>query len=155
VVSLYVPNGQAVGTDKFAYKLNWLRGLRAYLDRHARSDQPLALCGDWNVAPEARDVHEPSLWEGSTLYHPAARTALADVAAFGLVDLLRKHHSETGIFSWWDYRMLAFQRNQGLRIDHLLCTEALASRSLDVTVDREARKGKNASDHAPVIARFG
>jgi exodeoxyribonuclease III len=154
VVSIYVPNGQAVGTRKFDYKLEWLRRFRGWLEATCSPGAPLAVCGDFNVAPEERDVHDPAGWAGTTLFHPDARRGLAEVASWGLEDVLRRHHEEAGIYSWWDYRMLCFPRNRGLRIDHVFATRSLAERSTACFVDREARKGKNPSDHAPVIAEF-
>jgi exodeoxyribonuclease-3 len=151
VVSAYVPNGAEVGSDKWAYKLEWLRRLGAWLDRRfARSDL-LALCGDFNVAPEARDVHDPSAWEGSVLFHPDARAALESVRARGLVDGFRLHHQAPGFYTWWDYRMLAFPKNRGLRIDHVFLSETLAARCTAASIDRNERKGKQPSDHAPVV----
>lgn len=155
IVCVYVPNGGAMGSDKWLYKLAWLERLRAWLDAHAKPDQPLALCGDFNVAPEAIDVHDPAAWEGEVLFHPAARGALAKVTGFGLVDTFRKMHpGEAGFYSWWDYRMLGFPKNKGLRIDHVFATEPLAARCRDSFIDREERKGKAASDHAPVVSTF-
>lgn len=154
VVSAYVPNGQVVGSDKWSYKLDWLARLRAWLERTARTDQPLALCGDFNVAPEDRDVAEPDQWGGSVLCHGDARRALHGVTSWGLVDAVRLHHEGPGPFSWWDYRMLAFPKGNGLRIDHIFVTPALAARCTAASVDRDERKGKLPSDHAPVMATF-
>lgn len=154
VVSAYIPNGESLESPKFAYKLRWMERLRAYLDRNADPAKPLALCGDYNVAPEARDVHDPALWENSTLYHERVRAALAEVAAFGLTDAYRRVVDEAGKFSWWDYRMLAFPKNHGLRIDHVYVTAPLAGRVMQAVIDREARKGKQPSDHAPVVVTF-
>jgi exodeoxyribonuclease-3 len=154
VVSVYVPNGQEVGSEKWAYKLDWLRRLRGWLDRATQSDEPFVICGDFNVAPEARDVHDPATWEPTTLYHPDARAALAAVTAWGLRDTFRLHHADGGLYSWWDYRMLAFPKDHGLRIDHIFANEAAARRCTAASIDREERKGTLPSDHAPVIAEF-
>ena len=154
VLSVYVPNGAEVGSDKWAYKLAWLRRLRRFLERDCHADRPLALCGDLNIAPEARDVHDPEHWEGSVLFHVDLRAAFADLCAWGLADSLRLHHQEGGLYSWWDYRMLAFPKNAGLRIDHVLVTRPLAAVSTAVVIDRNERKGKQPSDHAPVLADF-
>ncbi len=154
VASVYVPNGAAVGSDKWTYKLDWLRRLRAWLDRCCNPNELVALCGDWNVAPEARDVCDPAAWEATVLYHPEARAALAEVCAWGLVDGFRRHRSEAGLYSWWDYRMLAFPKNQGLRIDHVLLSRPLAERSRSAAIDRNERKGKQPSDHAPVVVEL-
>jgi exodeoxyribonuclease-3 len=154
IISAYVPNGQAVGTDKYAYKLAWLARLRKYLDRYTNAGEPLALCGDFNVAPEERDVHDPLAWVGETLFHIDSRNALAKVVEFGLVDTLRLHHEGPGLFSWWDYRMLGFPKNRGLRIDQIWATRPLAERCVEASIDREERKGKLPSDHAPCLAVF-
>jgi exodeoxyribonuclease-3 len=154
VLSVYAPNGQLVGTDKYVYKLEWLARLRRWLDAHAKPDEPLLLCGDFNVAPEERDVHAPRAWESSVLFHVDARAALERVRAWGLVDTFRLHHQEAGAYSWWDYRQLSFPRDDGLRIDHVFATESMARRCSAAWIDREARKGKQPSDHAPVLAEF-
>ncbi len=154
ILSAYVPNGQAVGSDKYEYKLLWLARLRSYLEKRCDPQQPLALCGDFNVAPEARDVYAPLAWENEPLFHVDARAALERVRAWGFVDLFRQHHQEAGVYSWWDYRQLAFPHNHGLRIDHVFATEPLARRCESSWIDREARKGKLPSDHAPVFAQF-
>lgn len=154
ILSVYVPNGQAVGSDKYAYKVEWMARLRRYLDTHLKPSHPVVICGDFNVAPEARDVHSPAAWQGETLFHVDARAALERVRGFGLVDTFRIHHQEAGKYSWWDYRMLGFPRNEGLRIDHLFVTEPLAARCTGAFIDREERKGEGPSDHAPVGATF-
>jgi exodeoxyribonuclease-3 len=152
VVCVYVPNGQAVDSPKFPYKLAWLRRLRAFLDGWASPTEPVLVMGDFNVAPEDRDVHDPDLWRGQVLFHPREHEALAEVAAFGLHDLLRDHTSEGGHFTWWDYRALAFPKNHGLRIDLILGTEAARARCRSVEIDRAERKGEKPSDHVPVVA---
>jgi exodeoxyribonuclease-3 len=154
VLSLYAPNGQAVDSEAYAYKLEYYARLKQYLERRHRPDEPLVLCGDFNVAPEPADVYDPVAWEGQTLFTQRERAALRNVAEFGLVDAFRKHHAEPGRYSWWDYRMLAFPKNRGLRIDHVLVTRPLAERCVASDIDREARKGKQPSDHAPVWADF-
>ena len=154
VLSVYVPNGDTVGSEKWRYKLEWLRRLRARLDAHHTAGEPLLVCGDLNVARDEGDVAHPDRWAESVLFHPEARAALEHVRSFGLVDVFRQIHPEGGIYSWWDYRMLAFPKNDGLRIDHLLATQGLAGRCTDARVDRDERKGKGASDHAPVVASF-
>ena len=154
VVCVYAPNGQAVGADAYAYKLAWYGRLRRYLDRRHAPAEPLVLTGDFNVAPEERDVHDPAGWAGGVLVSAPERAALRDLCDFGLVDTFRQHHQEGGRYSWWDYRSLAFPRNAGLRIDHLLATPPLAARCTAADIDREARKGRQPSDHAPVWAEF-
>ena len=154
ILCLYVPNGQVVGSEKFAYKRAWLRRVRRFLDTRCDAGKPLALCGDLNIAPEARDVHDPQEWQDSVLFHPDMRQTFASLCEWGLVDTFRLHHAQGERYSWWDYRQLAFPKNKGLRIDHILVSQPLAGRCTDVAIDREARKGKGASDHAPVIATF-
>jgi exodeoxyribonuclease-3 len=154
VIDVYVPNGQTVESPKYAYKLRWLARLRAFLDRRCRQDEPLVVAGDWNVAPEDRDVHDPAAWRGQVLFSEPEKAALREVAAFGLVDALREKNQEGGVYTWWDYRMGAFHRGFGLRIDHLLMTKPLAARLRSVVVDRDERKGPEPSDHAPLIAEL-
>ena len=154
VVSAYVPNGQAPDSEKYAYKLEWLARLRRHLEARYRDTEALLVSGDFNVAPEAIDVHDPAAWVGQILCTDKERAALRHVIDFGLIDLYRSLHPEGGRFTWWDYRQLAFPKNLGLRIDHLFVTPSLAARCIDAEIDREERKGKQASDHAPVLARF-
>jgi exodeoxyribonuclease-3 len=154
VASVYVPNGQAVGTDKFRYKLDWLRRCRAWLERHVRPGEPMLLCGDFNVAPDDRDVHDPDAWRDQVLCHPDERAGLRAIAELGFEDLFRRHTDAAGFYSWWDYRQLSFPKNRGLRIDHVFGTAPIAARCRSVVIDREARKGKEPSDHAPVVALF-
>ena len=152
VVNVYVPNGQDLQSDKFPYKLAWYGRLRRYLDRIATPATPLVLCGDMNVTADDRDVWSPTQWAGKIHCSPAERAAFAEVVAFGLVDVFRKHAPDGGVYSWWDYRGVAFFKNQGLRIDFILCTQPVADRCSACTIDRNARKGQDASDHAPVTA---
>ena len=152
VVSIYVPNGQDLDSDKFPYKLDWYKRLRAYLDRTAKLDDQLVVCGDTNVTADDRDVWSPDAWRGKIHCSEPERAAFANVVGFGLVDLFRKHNPDGGVYSWWDYRGVSFFKNQGLRIDHILATPAVAARSIACVIDRNARKGQDASDHAPVIA---
>jgi len=152
VICAYVPNGQAVGTEKYAYKLEWLERLRRMLEREADASQPLALAGDFNVAPADADVHDPEAWRGQVLCSEPERAALARVLDWGLVDAFRARYPERVAFTWWDYRELGFPKNRGLRIDHVLLSRPLIERLEDVVIDRDERKGKGASDHAPVLA---
>jgi exodeoxyribonuclease-3 len=154
ILSVYAPNGQAVDSPAYQGKLEFYRRLRRALDLRYRPDQSLVLCGDFNVAPEDRDVWDPQLWEGQTLFSLPERAALGDLLGFGLQDTFRLHHPEGGRFSWWDYRMLGFPKNHGLRIDAVYATPPLAARCEAADIDREARKGSQPSDHAPVWARF-
>jgi len=155
VMSVYVPNGEAVGSEKFQYKLGWMERLRRYLAARVTASEPAILCGDFNVAPTALDVHDPVAWEGSVLCSAEERAALGRLVETGLVDLLRTMHPGEPLYTWWDYRMLGFPKNRGLRIDHLLVTPALAARATTSGVDRDSRKGKAPSDHAAVWAEFG
>jgi exodeoxyribonuclease III len=154
VVSVYCPNGQEVGSDKYAYKLDWYRRLRLLLEQTWTAADPLVLCGDFNVAPEDRDVWDPERWRGQVLFSDPEKEALRLVTSWGLEDTLRRLHPEGGIYTWWDYRMGAFHRGWGLRIDHVLATPPLAACCVAVEIDRDERKGEKPSDHAPVIATF-
>jgi exodeoxyribonuclease-3 len=152
VVCVYVPNGQDLDSDKFPYKLAWYRRLRRFLDRTAKTTDQLVVCGDMNVTADDRDVCDPAKWAGQIHCSPDERAALAELVAFPLVDLFRKFQPEGGVYSWWDYRGVAFFKNQGLRIDYIFATQAVADRCTACTIDRNARKGQDASDHAPVTA---
>jgi exodeoxyribonuclease-3 len=154
VVSAYVPNGQSVGSEKYDYKLQWLLRLRRCLERRFDPASPFVLCGDFNVARDNLDVALPAKWEGTVLCHEDARAALERVLDWGLVDVFRQQHPEGGIYSWWDYRMLAFPKNDGLRLDYVFASQALAQACVSASVDRDERKGDKPSDHAPVIAAF-
>ena len=155
VINTYVPNGQDLTSDKYAYKLGWYRRLRAYLDRTATPATPLVLCGDMNVAPDDRDVWSPEQWLGQVHCSQPERDALADVLAFGLTDAFRTVNGDAKQYSWWDYRGVSFFKDQGLRIDHVFATAPVLARISAVTIDRAARKGQDASDHAPVSAVIG
>ena len=152
--TVYVPNGQVVGSEVYETKLRWLARLRALLQSHHRPEDRVVVCGDFNVAPEARDVHDPAFWRTQVLFHPTSRAALADLCEFGLLDTFRLHHEEGGLYSWWDYRQLAFPKNLGLRIDLILASRGLAAHCTAASIDRQARKGQGASDHTPVLATF-
>jgi exodeoxyribonuclease-3 len=154
IVNVYVPNGQSPESEKFVYKLDWLARLRAWLDAAAKPGGSLVLLGDFNIAPEERDVRYPDLWRGGIHFHPKEHAALREITAWGLHDLLRKHHAEGGLYSWWDYRQLAFQKNNGLRIDLILGTKKMLARSTGVEIFRDERKGESPSDHVPVVAAF-
>jgi exodeoxyribonuclease-3 len=154
VISAYFPNGNVLGSDKYQYKLRWMQRLRAWLEKHCKPEEQVALCGDFNVAPEARDVHDPPKWENTVLYAPEIRAALEkQVRSWGFVDAFRQHE-QGQVFSWWDYRAGAFRKDQGLRIDHVFVTESLAKRTRAARVDREERVGETPSDHAPVIVEI-
>ena len=154
IVNVYVPNGQAVGTDKYEMKLGWMKDLRRLFDENYSRSEQLLLCGDFNVAPEEIDVHSPQIWRGRILFSEPEREALQRIKDWGFVDGFRLHHREGNQFSWWDYRAGAFRRNQGLRIDHIWLSEPLTARSVDTIIDKEPRSWDRPSDHAPVIAEF-
>ncbi len=152
VVCLYAPNGQAPGTDKYAYKLRWYEACAGWLAQELRKHPRLAVLGDLNVAPEDRDVHDPKRWQGQIHVSEPERAAMRVVVDLGLADAFRLFPQPEKLFSWWDYRLLAFQRNWGLRIDHILLAPQLAAKCVGCTIDTEPRKRERPSDHAPVIA---
>ena len=151
VLSVYVPNGRSVDSEQYPLKLAWLARLRALLDETASPDSPVAMCGDFNIAPEDRDVWDPAAFEGATHVSAAERDALADIESWGLVDAFRLVHTEDRLFSWWDYRAGDFHSHRGMRIDLILVTELLARNTTFALIDRQARKGQKPSDHAPVF----
>ncbi len=155
VISVYVPNGGEHGSDKYAYKTAFLKRLKTYLATHHRPDEKLVLCGDINIAPDDIDVARPDEWRGTVLFHPEMTEAFRDLCAWGLHDAFRKCRPEAGLYSWWDYRMLGFPKGNGLRIDHVLVTAPLLETCRAAEVDRNERKGKQPSDHAPVIVEIG
>lgn len=155
ILSAYLPNGQAIGSEKYEFKLAFLRELREYLDRNFQGEGEICLVGDFNVAPEDRDVHDPAIWEGRVLCSDAERRALEHIRVFGFTDCLRLHHVDGGLYTWWDYRGGAFWKNRGLRIDHVWATPSLAARCTACEVDLSPRKWQKPSDHAPVRAVFG
>lgn len=154
VISVYVPNGDTVGSDKWAYKRQWLDRLARWLEIHADPSKPVALCGDFNVAIEDRDVSDMARWGGSVLCVPDIRAAMQRVLDWGLTDTFRLHVADAGKHSWWDYRGLSFPKNQGLRIDYVLSSAPLTAVCTGAAIDRNERKGKKPSDHAPVYADF-
>ena len=154
VFNLYVPNGAAVGTDKYTYKLAWLEAVTISLQEALADYSQVAVVGDFNIAPTDQDVHNPALWAGSVLVSPAERAAFARWQALGLHDCFRTLMPEQTAFSWWDYRAGGFQRNHGLRIDHILLSDVLQQRCQTCMIDKEPRKAARPSDHAPVSAVF-
>jgi exodeoxyribonuclease-3 len=154
VIDVYVPNGQSVGSDKYHYKLGWLRALRQWLRAELAAHPLLIVLGDFNIAPEDRDVHDPLAWAGSVQVSAEEREALRNTLALGLIDVFRRFEQPPQSFSWWDYRAGAFRRNHGLRIDLLLASAALAARCTACQIDREPRRVERASDHTPVVASF-
>ena len=151
---LYVPNGQNVESEKYLYKLNWLEALREHLAGEAARHERLLILGDFNIAPEDRDVHDPAAWEGKVHCTPAERAALARIVDLGFDDAFRLFDQPERTFSWWDYRGGAFRRNLGLRIDLILCSKALRSRCRACDIDPGPRRLERPSDHAPVVAEF-
>lgn len=152
IVCVYVPNGQEVGSDKYQYKLKWLAALTAWLKDELARHPRLALLGDYNIAPEDRDCHDPVAWQGQVLVSEAEREAFRGLTGLGLRDAFRLFEQPEKSYSWWDYRMLAFRRNQGLRIDHILLSPALQCNAC--TIDKAPRKLERPSDHTPVIAEI-
>jgi exodeoxyribonuclease III len=154
VVNLYVPNGQTVDSDKYRYKLRWLEALAGWLGRELHGGGRLVVLGDFNIAPEDRDVHDPAAWVGSVHVSEPERASLRRLLDLGLIDVFRRFEQPPETFSWWDYRMGAFRRNLGLRIDLVLAQPELAGACTACSVDREPRRAERPSDHAPVIAGF-
>ena len=151
-ICIYIPNGQSVDSDKYRYKLDWLAALHAWLKEELARHPKLALLGDYNIAPDERDVHDPKLWEGQVLFSPPEREALQGLLQLGLADSFRLFEQPEKSFTWWDYRMNAFRRNMGLRIDHILLSQELARACTGCVIDRDMRKLERPSDHAPVVA---
>lgn len=154
VLDLYVPNGQSVDSDKYRYKLGWLAQLDLWLAKLLRDHPKLVVLGDFNIAPEDRDVYDPAAWQGQVLVSDAERAAFRKLLGRGLADSFRRHTDSGGHFSWWDYRAAAFRRNQGLRIDHILLSPALTDRNLVTIIDREPRSWERPSDHTPVMTEL-
>ncbi|GAB1406473.1 exodeoxyribonuclease III [Thermomonas brevis] len=156
IVNLYVVNGQDVGTEKYAYKLRWLEAVRGWIAGELARHPRLVLMGDFNIAPDDRDVHDPAVWNDThILTSTAEREALQGLLDLGLHDGFRLHHDEAGIFSWWDYRQAAFRRNLGLRIDLTLVSDALKDATAAAGIDRTPRTWERASDHAPAWVQLG
>lgn len=154
VLNLYVPNGQAVGSEKYTYKLNWLSKLADYLQTQLATYPQLVVLGDFNIAPDDRDVHDPSAWAGQVLCSAPERAALRRLLELGLTDTFRLFDQKAGSFSWWDYRAAAFRRNLGLRIDLILASPAMARVCTACRIDKEPRRLERPSDHVPVITEF-
>jgi len=154
VMSAYIPNGKHVEHDAYQFKLGWLERMRAYLDRHHTPADALALCGDFNVTFDDRDVHDPAAWVDQNLCSEPERERLRALMDWGLSDPLRALHEQPGLYSWWDYRRLGFPKNRGLRIDYTFVSSGLQERATAAFIDRDARKGTKPSDHAPVIVEL-
>lgn len=155
IVGAYMPNGQEVGCDKYDYKLRWLAALAQWLGDELQQHPQLALCGDYNIAPDDRDVYDPQRWQDCILVSGPERAAFQRLLDLGLTDSFRQFEQPEKTFSWWDYRMLGFQKNLGLRIDHILLSAPLAARCTAAGIDRAPRKRERPSDHAPVWASLG
>jgi exodeoxyribonuclease-3 len=154
IMTVYVPNGNSLNSERFAFKLDWFDAFGKALDAAGKPGDPLVIGGDFNVAPEDRDVHDPERWRGKLLCTEPEREKFRALLDWGLADALRLHNPDPGFFTWWDYRMGGFRRDWGLRIDHFLVTRPVAERTREVTVDREERAGEKPSDHAPVVLRL-
>lgn len=154
VINVYVPNGSEVGSDKYAYKLRWFDALARHLASQHHPDEALAIVGDFNVAPEERDIYDPGAFRDQVLFSEPERAALRRLLDWGLVDLFRRFHEDAGLYSWWDYRAAAFRRKMGARIDLILTTRSLADRALRCEIDVEPRRREKPSDHTPVWAEF-
>lgn len=154
VINLYVPNGASVGSEKYAYKLSWLEKISAWIEQQLGAHKHLIVLGDFNIAPEDRDVHDPMAWEGQVLVSDAERAVFRHLQSLGLQDSFRLFEQHAATFSWWDYRAGAFRRNHGARIDHVLISPALRALCTSCHIDTAPRKLERPSDHAPVIAEF-
>lgn len=156
IVNLYVVNGQSVGSDKYAYKLRWLEAVHDWIAAELKVHPEMVVMGDFNIAPDDRDVHDPEIWnDDHILTSTAERAALQRLLGLGLHDAFRLHTDEGGIFSWWDYRQAAFRRGMGLRIDLTLVSDALKARAVASGIDREPRTWERPSDHAPAWVELG
>lgn len=154
LVCAYVPNGQSPDSDKYRYKLDWLAAFSAWLERELARHPRMAVLGDYNIAPEDRDVHDPKAWEGQVLVSPPERAAFRRLLQLGFADSFRLFEQPEKSYSWWDYRMNGFKRNLGLRIDHILLSPSLSAGCVSCVIDLEPRRNERPSDHAPVIAEI-
>lgn len=154
IVNLYVPNGSAIGSEKYEYKLRWLAVLKTYLHQLLADHEALLVCGDFNIALEDRDIHDPKGKETHIMSSPKEREVLTDVLSIGLRDAFRKFHDDGGHFSWWDYRAASFRRNRGWRIDHHYLSAPLYDRATSCVIDMEPRGLEKPSDHTPVIVEI-
>jgi exodeoxyribonuclease-3 len=154
LINVYVPNGESVDSEKYTYKLAWLRALRQFIARELAEHPDLVMLGDFNIAPEPRDVHDPKAWDGHVLFSEPERAALRELVGTGLADVFRAFPQPAASFTWWDYRQGGFRRNHGLRIDHILASAPVAARCRACMIDTAPRALERPSDHAPVIAEF-
>lgn len=154
VINVYVPNGARVGSEKYVYKLKWFERFKTFIETNYGRSENIVVCGDFNIAPDDRDVHNPAAWVGSVLVSEPEREALEELKEWGFTDSFRLHNKEAEFFSWWDYRSGDFRRNAGARIDHVLISDALVPRSVKTWIDVEPRRWERPSDHTPVVAEF-
>lgn len=154
IVNVYVPHGTALGTDKFAYKLDWLSRLRKFFNGNHEIDDNVILCGDLNVAPHELDVWKPSLWKDKTHFSKPERDAIHNVKRWGFIDVFRQLNDEAREYSWWDHFHHSFEKDRGLRIDHIWASPPLATRCIGCWIDKAPRALEKPSDHAPVVAEF-
>jgi len=154
IVNTYIPNGSELSSDKYSFKLDWLQRLRRFFDETCDANKDVLLCGDFNVAPDPLDVWNPPVWEGKIHFSRPERAAIQYVKQWGFVDVFRQINGDVKEYSWWDYRAGAWQRNHGLRIDHIWCSPSLAAKCTACVIDRAPRALEKPSDHAPVVAEF-
>jgi len=154
ILNAYIPNGQRVGSDKYEYKLNWIGSLHDHLEKQHKRDAKVVLCGDFNIATEDIDVYKPSEVRGTIMVSDVEREKIATIRTWGFEDVFRIHNKGGGQFTWWDYRMGAFRRNMGFRIDHIWTTKSLANDCIRSWIDKEPRKLERPSDHVPILAEF-
>jgi exodeoxyribonuclease III len=150
IINFYIPNGQSLESDKYQYKLQWLDHMYSFVDKQLKTHKDCVVLGDFNIAPDDIDVHDPKLWEGSVLVSEAERSKFQKLLRLGMVDVIRQQHLDAGLYSWWDYRAAAFRRGMGLRIDHILMSDALSAKVVASGVDTHPRRHERPSDHAPV-----
>jgi exodeoxyribonuclease-3 len=154
ILNCYIPNGQRVGSDKYEYKLRWIDSLRKHLDQQHKPETKVLICGDFNIAPEDRDVYSTEEVRGTIMVSDTEREKIEHVRQWGFEDAFRMHNQDGGQFTWWDYRMGAFRRNMGFRIDHIWVTKSLAADCTRSWIDKAPRKLERPSDHTPILAEF-
>lgn len=154
VLNIYIPNGESVISEKYQYKLGWLEKLHAYVAAEIKIHPNFVILGDFNIAPEDRDVHDPAEWEGKVLFSEPEKAAFQALLNLGIKDSFRLKDQPEKSFTWWDYRMNGFKRNRGLRIDHILISPTLATSNIHCYIDKAPRAAERPSDHAPVVAEF-
>jgi exodeoxyribonuclease-3 len=154
IVNTYIPQGYSVESDKFKYKLNWFKRLRKYFENNFKPTDPILWTGDFNIAPAAVDVYDPQGLLGHVCFHPEVHKVMAKVLKWGFIDIFRMHCDQPGQYTFWDYRMNAFKRNLGWRLDFIMATKPLADKCTNCYIDREPRKAQRPSDHTPIIAEF-